>query len=517
MLFADLVGVSEQISATRSRIEKTRLLANLLRCAHGREIELVVDYLSGVLPQGRIGIGWALIQRASSASPAEHAALDLAAVDAAIERIASTSGAGSQDARIATLAALFGRATPDERSFLQRLLGGELRQGALEGVMEEGIIAASGLPKRRVRHAIMVAGSPSEVARAALEQGEAGLDRFGVTIFRPLQPMLAQPCDDLEEGLAEMGRAAIELKLDGARIQVHKEGSDVAVYSRSLRDVTGSVPEVVAAALALPARRIILDGEAIALRDDGRPHPFQVTMRRFGRKLDVEAMRSELPLVPYFFDLLHVDGEDLIAAPASERFARMADTLPAERIVPRHVTGDPAEASAFLAEAFALGHEGVMAKDLDSPYEAGRRGSAWRKIKKAHTLDLVILAAEWGHGRRKGWLSNLHLGARDTASGEYVMLGKTFKGLTDEMLRWQTAKLLELETSRDSYTVHVEPTIVVEIALNDVQESPRYPGGLALRLARVKSYRLDKTPADADTFDRVRAIWDAQVTRESGT
>jgi DNA ligase-1 len=383
--------------------------------------------------------------------------------------------------------------------------------------MEEGIIAASGLPKRRVRHAIMVAGSPGEVARAALEQGEAGLDRIGVTIFRPLQPMLAQPADDLAESLAELGRAALELKLDGARIQVHREKNDVAVYSRSLRDVTGSVPEVVAAALALPAERIILDGEAIALRDDGRPHPFQVTMRRFGRKLDVEAMRSELPLVPYFFDLLHIDGEDLIAAPASERFTRMADALPAERVVPRRITADAAEASAFLAEAFALGHEGVMAKDLDSPYEAGSRGSAWRKIKKAHTLDLVILAAEWGHGRRKGWLSNLHLGARDTASGEFVMLGKTFKGLTDEMLRWQTEKLLELETSRDSYTVYVEPRIVVEIALNDVQESPRYPGGLALRLARVKSYRLDKTPAEADTFDRVRAIWDAQVARESTT
>ncbi|HEX2463641.1 MAG TPA: ATP-dependent DNA ligase, partial [Thermoanaerobaculia bacterium] len=399
--------------------------------------------------------------------------------------------------------------------FLVRLLGGELRQGALEGVMEEGIIAASGLPKQRVRHAIMVAGAAGEVARAALEQGEPGLDRFGVRLFRPLQPMLASPCDDVAEGMEKLGEAALELKLDGARVQVHKEGADVAVYSRSLRDVTGSVPEIVELARALPAERLILDGEAIALRADGRPHPFQVTMRRFGRRLDVGTMRVELPLDAYFFDALHVDGDDLLAAPASQRFARMAEVVPAARLVPRRVTSRPDEAAAFLAEALDRGHEGIMAKDPASPYEAGCRGRAWLKIKRAHTLDLVILAAEWGHGRRQGWLSNLHLGARDTESGAWVMLGKTFKGLTDEMLAWQTKRLLELETSRDSYTVYVEPAVVVEIAFSDVQESPRYPGGFALRLARVKSYRPDKTPADADTFDRVRAIWEAQVARES--
>jgi DNA ligase-1 len=309
--------------------------------------------------------------------------------------------------------------------------------------------------------------------------------------------------------------AALEYKLDGARVQVHKEGAEVAVYSRSLRDVTASVPEVVELVRALPAERLILDGEAIALRADGWPHPFQVTMRRFGRKLDVDAMRAALPLDAYLFDALHIDGEDLLATPASERYARMASVVPAGRLVPRRVTGRSEEAAAFLEDALARGHEGIMAKDPASTYEAGSRGSAWLKIKKAHTLDLVILAAEWGHGRRQGWLSNLHLGARDRESGEWVMLGKTFKGLTDEMLAWQTERLLELETSRDSYTVYVEPTVVVEIAFSDVQESPRYPGGLALRLARVKAYRPDKAPADADTFDRVRAIWEAQVARES--
>ncbi len=517
MFLADLVETSSRLTATRSRLEKTRLLADLLLRARGREIELVVDYLSGVLPQGRIGVGWAILQRAESGAGGATLtpSLALAAVDAALERLRSITGSGSQEARIAALAALLARATAEERSFLLRLLGGELRQGALEGVMEEGIIAASGLPKRRVRHAIMVAGSPGEVARAALEEGEPGLDRFGVRLFRPLQPMLAQPCDDVAAGMERLGEAALEHKLDGARIQVHKDGADVAVYSRSLRDVTASVPEVVELARALPAQRLILDGEAIALRADGRPHPFQVTMRRFGRKLDIEAMRVELPLDAYFFDALHLDGDDLLATPAAERIARMAAVVPATRLVARRVTNRTEEAAAFLAEALDRGHEGIMAKDLASPYEAGSRGSAWLKIKRAHTLDLVILAAEWGHGRRQGRLSNLHLGARDAESGAWIMLGKTFKGLTDEMLSWQTKRLLELETSHDGHTVHVEPAVVVEIAFSDVQESPRYPGGFALRLARVKGYRPDKTPADADTFGRVRAIWEAQVAREA--
>jgi DNA ligase-1 len=511
MLFADLVATSGRLAATRSRLEKTRLLAELLRRARGPEIEIAVDYLSGVLPQGRIGVGWATLQRAFSGGVSTEPSLTLLEVDAALERVRSITGGGSQEARLAALADLFRRATVAERDFLGRLLVGELRQGALEGIMEEAIVAASGLPKSSVRRAVMVAGAPAAVARAALEDGEAGLGRFALRLFQPVQPMLAQTCEDVVEGLELLGRAALEHKLDGARVQVHKERDQVAVYSRSLRDVTGSVPEVVEAVRALPAERIILDGETIALRGDGRPHPFQVTMRRYGRKLDVEAMRAELPLSVLFFDLLHVDGEDTIGAVASERFARMDAALPAERIVPRRVTASAGEAAAFLEGALALGHEGIMAKDLDSAYEAGNRGSSWLKIKRAHTLDLVVLAAEWGHGRRKGWLSNLHLGARDTASGEFVMLGKTFKGLTDESLAWQTQRFLELERSRDSYTVYVEPRVVVEIAFSDVQESPRYPGGLALRLARVKGYRPDKRPEEADTFQSVRAIWEAQA------
>ncbi|HVR30500.1 MAG TPA: ATP-dependent DNA ligase [Thermoanaerobaculia bacterium] len=517
MLLSDLVETSSRLAATRSRLEKSRLLADLLRRARGREIEVAVDYLSGTLPQGRLGVGWAMLERAHAAAGgegAQRASLALAEVDAAFERVRAIAGSGSQEARIAELASLLRRATPDERSFLTRLVGGELRQGALEGVMEEAIVAASGLPKRGVRHAVMVAGSPAAVARAALEQGAAGLDRFAVRLFQPVQPMLAQTCDDLEEGIARLGRAALEHKLDGARVQVHRDGREVAVYSRSLRDVTASVPEVVEAALRLPGDRMILDGETLALRSDGRPQPFQVTMRRYGRKLDVAAMRAALPLSVYFFDLLHHDGEDLLAAPAVERFARMDEAVPEDLMVPRRVTSNADEAAAFLAAALERGHEGIMAKDLESAYEAGGRGRAWLKIKRAHTLDLVVLAAEWGHGRRQGWLSNLHLGARDAESGAFVMLGKTFKGLTDDMLEWQTRRLLELETSRDRHTVQVTPSVVVEIAFSDVQESPRYPGGLALRLARVKSYRPDKGPEDADTFDRVRAIWQAQTARE---
>jgi DNA ligase-1 len=515
MLLSELVETSERLSATRSRLEKTRLLADLLRRARGPEIAVAVDYLSGVLPQGRIGVGGSLLRRALGAQGAERPTLEIADVDAAFERLRSITGSGSQDRRMAELARLFERSTAAEREFLARLVVGELRQGALEGIVEEGIVAASGLPKKSIRRAVMVAGSLSEVARAALEEGEAGLDRFAVRLFQPVQPMLAQTCDDVAGGLERLGEAALEHKLDGARVQVHRDGLEVAVYSRSLRDVTASVPEVVEAALALPGERFILDGETIALRDDGRPHAFQTTMRRYGRKLDVAALRAQLPLSVFFFDLLHHDGEDLLATTAADRFARMDQVLPGELQVPRRITGSAQEAAAFLEDALERGHEGIMAKDLGSLYEAGNRGRSWLKIKKAHTLDLVILAAEWGHGRRRGWLSNLHLGARDVASGEYVMLGKTFKGLTDDMLRWQTERLLELESSRDSYTVWVVPSLVAEIAFSDVQASPRYPGGLALRLARVKAYRTDKTVEQADTFQRVREIFEAQSAREA--
>jgi DNA ligase-1 len=344
------------------------------------------------------------------------------------------------------------------------------------------------------------------VARTALVEGDAALSRFTWQIFQPVQPMLAETAADVDAALAELGEASLEYKLDGARIQVHKEGDAVKVFSRTLRDVTAAVPEVVEIVRALPARAMILDGEAIALRSDGTPHPFQVTMRRFGRRLDVDRLRHELPITPVFFDALYLDGEPLADEAHRRRIAALGEQLPAQWIVPRLVTSRSEEAAAFLARAIESGHEGVMAKAVDGAYAAGRRGQAWLKIKRTRTLDLVVLAVEWGHGRRRGTLSNLHLGARDAERGGFVMLGKTFKGLTDEMLAWQTQKLLELEISRDAYTVYVRPELVVEIAFNDVQESPQYPGGVALRFARVKRYRLDKSAADADTLATVQRL-----------
>ncbi len=355
----------------------------------------------------------------------------------------------------------------------------------------------------------MLAGSLAEVAHAALTQGVTGLRTFSLTLFQPVLPMLAQPAEDIGAALEQLGEAALEWKLDGARVQVHKSGADVRVYTRNLNDVTSAVPEIVEAMRAVATPVLMLDGEAIVLRADGTPQPFQVTMSRFGRKLDIETARSELPLSVLFFDCLRREGEDLIDRPARERFRALSDALPEALLVPRVVTADVSVARGFLDAALARGHEGVMAKALDAPYEAGGRGGAWLKVKQAHTLDLVILAAEWGHGRRKGWLSNLHLGARDPRDGRFVMLGKTFKGLTDAMLAWQTQRLLELEASRDAYTVYVRPEQVVEIAVNEIQASPHYPAGMALRFARVKGYRPDKKPEEADTIDTVRALFAA--------
>ena len=429
----------------------------------------------------------------------------------ALRLVRATSGKGSGRARAAQLDALFARASEEERDFLARLIVGELRQGALEGVMLDGIASASALPAHEVRRAAMLAGSLAPVARVALTQGAAGLARFAMRVMHPVQPMLASPAVDLEGALAALGTASIEWKIDGARVQVHKSERDVRVFTRSLNEVTAAVPEIVEAVRALPARELILDGETIALAKDGAPLPFQVTMRRFGRKLEVERLRAELPLAAFFFDCLRLDGADLDARPASERFEALARALPAGLLIPRIVTGSVADAEAFLEQALAAGHEGVMAKALDAPYEAGRRGASWLKVKRTHTLDLVVLAVEWGSGRRKGWLSNLHLGARDPASGGFVMLGKTFKGLTDATLEWQTAELLARETGRDGHVVHVRPELVAEIAFNDLQESPHYPGGLALRFARLKRYRPDKTAAQADTIDTVRGLFAAQT------
>jgi DNA ligase-1 len=376
--------------------------------------------------------------------------------------------------------------------------------------MVEAVAKAAGLPAADVRRAVMLAGDLGVVAEATLAEGAAGLARFAVQLFRPVQPMLAQPAEDAEDALGRLGEAAFEWKLDGARIQVHKGGDEVRVFTRKLNEVTAAVPEIVEVTRRLPVPELILDGEAIALRPDGRPQPFQLTMRRFGRKLDVEAMRKALPLRSFFFDALALDGETLIDRPGRERIAALDAALPGDLRIPRIVTGRPDVAEEFVKGALEQGHEGAMAKALDAPYEAGRRGAGWLKVKRAHTLDLAILAAEWGHGRRRGFLSNLHLGAYDPAENGFVMLGKTFKGLTDQMLAWQTEKLLTLEIGRDDYTVYVRPELVVEIAYNDLQASPHYPGGLALRFARVKAYREDKRAEDADTIDTVRALFAAE-------
>jgi DNA ligase-1 len=504
-----IVETSRQVAAASGRLEKIGHLARYLAACQPASVPTAVALLAGQPRQGRVGIGWAALRAARAETAASAPTLTLADLDATLERIIEVRGKGAAGERARLLRALFARATEEEQDFLVRLLLGELRQGALEGLMVEAVAKAAALPVADVRRAAMVSGDVGTVAEAALGEGAAGLRRFAIALFRPLQPMLAQPSESIADALGRLGRAALEHKLDGARIQAHKAGDEVRVYSRRLNEVTEAVPEVVEAVRALPARSAILDGEAIALRPDGRPQPFQITMRRFGRRLNVAAMRAELPLRPFFFDCLALDEEALIDRPAEERFAALAAALPAAILIPRLVTDREDEAQAFVAQALAAGHEGVMAKALDAAYAAGARGSSWLKVKPIHTLDLVVLAAEWGHGRRKGWLSNLHLGARDEAG--FVMLGKTFKGLTDVLLAWQTEQLLAREIARDAWTVYVRPELVVEVAFNDIQASPHYPGGMALRFARVKRYRPDKRAEDADTIDMVRAIFAAQA------
>jgi len=513
MQLAALVEASAKAAGTSSRLGKRDAIAACLRAAAPDEIETAVAYLSGETRQSKLGVGYASLSGLRGGPAAAESTLSIADVDAALAAIAATSGKGSTSERAARLRALFARATEDEQDFLVRLLVGELRQGALEGVMLEAIAAAAAIPVTAVRRAAMFAGDIAVIAREALTEGAVGLDRFTIELNRPVQPMLAQTAVDVTDALERLGTASFEWKVDGARVQVHKSGAQVRVFTRSLNEVTPAVPEIVDVVQALPAHELILDGETIALGKGGAPQPFQVTMRRFGRKLDVERLRAELPLAGFFFDCLRRDAAALIDRPAQERFAALSEALPPSLVVPRIVTSDPTEAQAFYADALARGHEGVMAKALDAPYEAGSRGASWLKIKRAHTLDLVVRAAEWGSGRRRGWLSNLHLGARDPASGGFVMLGKTFKGLTDELLEWQTREFLARETKRDDYTVYVRPELVVEIAFNDLQDSPRYPGGLALRFARVKGYRSDKTVAEADTIDTVRAIYAEQIAK----
>jgi DNA ligase-1 len=511
---AELVTASRRVGATASRLAKVSELAKLLRRLQPEEIEIAVAYLSGEMRQGKLGVGYATLAEARSGG-ARRASLELRAVDDALDALAKTKGKGSAAERARKLGQLFARATRDEQDFLVRLLVGELRQGALEGVMVDAIAQAAALPPDDVRRAAMYAGGLPAIARTALAEGASGLAQFGIRLLQPVQPMLAQSADNVTNALDFLGTAAVDWKLDGARVQVHKAGDDVRVFTRNLNDVTAAVPEIVAAVRPLPARELILDGEAIALAPGGAPQPFQVTMRRFGRKLDVDAMRQALPLSVFFFDVLRRDAENLTERPARDRLEVLAGALPKPLVIPRIVTGDPAAAEAFFKDAIRRGHEGVVAKALDAPYEAGRRGASWLKVKRAQTLDLVVLAAEWGHGRRKGWLSNLHLSARDPLAGRFVMLGKTFKGLTDELLAWQTQALLEREVGRDEYTVYVRPELVVEIAFDGLQASPHYPGGLALRFARVKRYRPDKRAEQADTIDAVRAIYAAQTRDEA--
>jgi DNA ligase-1 len=505
MLLNDLVTTSQRVAETRSRSAKIAALADLLRRLRPEEIDPAVSWLSGNLRQGRIGLGGAAIRDARTSAAAEPS-LPIDDVDAIFARIAATTGAGSTAERLRLLSGLLARATSPEQEFLIRLIYGELRQGALAGLMTEALAAAAAVPADEVRRALMLAGELPAVAQAALTEGQPGLARFHLQLFRPLQPMLAQPAGDAAEAIERLGEAAFELKLDGARVQVHKRDGEVRVYSRRGNEVTQAVPELVETVQALPASRLLLDGEVIALKPDGAPWPFQVTMRRFGRRLDVERLRGELPLTPFFFDILHLDGDDLIDRPTAERYAALAAAAPS-LTVPRLVTADPEAAETFFEEVLSRGHEGLMAKALDAPYEAGRRGASWLKIKPAHTLDLVVLAVEKGSGRRSGWLSNLHLGARDPQNGGFVMLGKTFKGLTDETLAWQTQKLQELAIGTDGWTVYVRPELVVEIAFSDVQESPQYPAGMALRFARVKRYREDKPASEADTIETVRRIF----------
>ena len=509
MLLKDLVEVSKKVSVTTRKTEKASLIAECLKRGQEREITLAASYLSGQIPQGSLGIGWAILQKVMSHLDQRPRPLSLPEVDRFFEEIAQSRGAGSVENKIKALRNLFSSAREDEKEFLVGLILGEVRQGALEGLVAEAIARASGLAVERIQQAVMFSGDIGEVARVALVEGLQGLSRFQPRLFHPVAPMLANTAEEEGDAVGRWGEVACEFKIDGARVQVHKDGEEVRVFTRHLKEVTERVPEIVAMARGFRLDQAIFEGETFATRPEGRPLPFQTTMRRFGRVQDIEVMKREIPLTSYFFDLLYLYGAPLFGEPYRKRFELLSESVPSEYRIPQIITTDEKAVRSFLEKSLEAGHEGIMAKGVDSPYVAGHRGFYWLKIKPAKTLDLVVLAAEWGHGRRNGWLSNLHLGARDPESGQFVMLGKTFKGLTDEMLRWQTERLLSLETHRDEWTVYVQPKLVVEIAYNDLQESPRYPGGLALRFARVRRYREDKSPSDADTIQRIQAMFEA--------
>ncbi len=505
MLLDVLVSTSATVGATRSRLAKRDALAALLTAAEPADVDIVVSYLGGELRQRRTGIGYAALK--ALPSPAAEPSLTVTEVDAALERIAALAGPGSAAARTASVQALFGRATAGEQDFLRRLVSGEIRQGALDSTVLDAVALASGVPLARVRRAVMLAGATGPVAVAALTGGAGAVAAFGLRVGVPVRPMLASSAPDVAAALTKIGDgvpACLDTKLDGIRIQAHRDGESVRLFTRSLDDITARLPEVVAIVRSLPADRVVLDGEVIALDAAGRPRPFQETASRTATQGDAAAA---VALSVFFFDCLVWAGQELIDRPLSERLEVLAAAVPAAYLIDRLVTADPAAAAAFFADTLAAGQEGVVVKDLTAPYEAGRRGAGWIKVKPRHTLDLVVLAVEQGSGRRRGLLSNIHLGARDPQRpGEFVMLGKTFKGMTDAMLAWQTERFSQLAAERSDWVVTLRPEQVVEIAFDGVQRSTRYPGGFALRFARVLRYRDDKTAAEADSVDAVRAL-----------
>ncbi|MEU9365233.1 ATP-dependent DNA ligase [Streptomyces avermitilis] len=512
MLLSRLAHVSREVAATSARSRKIALLAELFRDADADDVPIVIPYLAGRLPQGRLGIGWKLLGR--PVTPASEPSLTVRDVDARLTAVGAVTGTGSQAGRGRLMGELMAAATDVEQAFLRGLLTGEVRQGALDAVAVEGLAEATGAPPADVRRAVMLAGSLQTVARALLAEGPGALDGFRLTVGRPVLPMLAHSATSVSEAVGKLGACAVEEKLDGIRVQLHRDGDDVRIYTRTLDDITDRLPELTSAALELRGDRFILDGEVIALDGDGRPRSFQEIAGRVGSRVDVATAAAAVPVSPVFFDALSVGGRDLLDLPFTERHAELARLVPEPMRVRRALVSGPedgAAAETFLADTLARGHEGVVVKALDAPYSAGRRGASWLKVKPVHTLDLVVLAAEWGHGRRTGKLSNLHLGAR-AADGSFAMLGKTFKGMTDAMLTWQTERLTELALEENGNVVTVRPELVVEIAYDGLQKSTRYPAGVTLRFARVVRYREDKTPAEADTVETLLAAH-PEVTR----
>jgi DNA ligase 1 len=505
---SEIVAASRDVAATRSRTRKVERLKSLIQALEPDETRAAIGFLCGELRQGKLGVGYRSLQALRKGPAAAAASMSVVELDATFQALTLLGGKGSSKRQAELLQGLFARLTEAEQDFVARLVLGELRQGALEALVVEALGAATGISQPALRRALLFTGDATDVAVRALAGGEPALAELTLELFRPLRPMLAQTAKDVADAVARLTPCTFEHKLDGARIQVHREGNRVAVYTRQGNDVTEALPEVVELARRLQVQSVVLDGEAIALRDDGRPHPFQVTMSRFGRRLEVAEQRHKLPLSAFFFDCAYLDGEVLVEKTNEARWAALCLVIPPESRVTRHAVSTPEEGESVLRAALEAGHEGVVAKSLDSSYEAGRRAAGWLKLKPAPTLDLVVLAAEWGSGRRKGWLSNLHLGARDPETGGFVMLGKTFKGLTDQTLSWQTERLQELATERGEWVVHVRPELVVEIAFDGLQRSPHYPGGMALRFARVRRYREDKPASEADTIGFVRSLYE---------